>query len=180
MATFETKNVHITLLLGHWLQKSLKRIELWILKIKCNFIAPALIQQFFIALIFPCLDHYSAARPVPIVIRPIVVVLVTLSHISRSTCLRVQQLSKISNSRHVPGMVCYESKMPSVASSCYEGKFHCQKTEFFFLNLGLKLEKYLKRCFELKTRFAHVKRLISLQWKNPANRIKFSRRKLAE
>ena len=87
MATFETKNVHITLLLGHWLQKSLKRIELWILKIKCNFIAPALIQQFFIALIFPCLDHYSAARPVPIVMRPIVV-LVTLSHISRSTCLR--------------------------------------------------------------------------------------------
>ena len=27
MAAFETKNVHITLLLGHWLQKSLKRIE---------------------------------------------------------------------------------------------------------------------------------------------------------
>ena len=84
----------------------------------------ASLQQFFIALFSPYLDHYSAARPVPIVIRPIVV-LVTLSHISRSTCLRVQQLSKISNSRHVPGMVCYESKMPSVASSCYEGKFRC-------------------------------------------------------
>ena len=103
MAAFETKNVHITLLLGHWLQKSLKRIEtssmpieLWALNFekkvqKMNWLCTdffkkkgghnkiASLQQFFIALFSPYLDHYSAARPVPIVIRPIVV-LVTLSH----------------------------------------------------------------------------------------------------